>query len=103
MSKSSLREQFPSVSPVRGEPLRYFVQSRSRTKIVHLVDLTGFDGNGECSCERFAFSMGPNLVKGITPGLRTECAHITLAKRYLAAQVIRQTLENARKRCSPSN
>lgn len=103
MSKSSLQGQFQSVSPVAGEPLRYYVKSRSRTKVIHLVDLTGHDGNGECSCERFGFAMAPNLAKGIAPGLRTECAHIQIAKRYLAAQVIRQTLENARKRDQPSN
>lgn len=104
MSNFAMSERFPEVSPVQGEVLRYFVRSRSRTKVIHLVDLMGHDGNGECSCERFGFRMAPDLAKGVVPGLRTECRHIQLAKRYLATQVARQTIANQSERtCPPSN
>ena len=100
----TLQAIFPTVTPVPGEPLRYWVQSRSRNTVRHLVDLTAYDGNGECECEQFRFKFGPRLNAGMVPGLRTECHHIIAAKRYLATMVARQATANEAKRgCSPSN
>ena len=104
MPEYSILEAFPEVRKVEGEVLRYWVRSRSRTTVAHLVDLMGHGGNGECSCERFGFKMAPDLGKGVTPGLRTECRHIQLAKRYLATEVSIQTIANQAKRTGqPSN
>jgi hypothetical protein len=98
MPAYSLTEAFPEVTKVEGEVLRYWVRSRSRTTLDHLVDLMGHGGNGECACERFGFKMARDLAKGLTPGLRTECWHIQLAKRYLATEVAIQTIANQAKR-----
>lgn len=74
-------------------PGRFLVGSHSRDGESHLVDLLGHDGFGECACEHFGFSLGPQLRDGETPAL--PCAHIIRAKIYLAEEVVRIMLDAA--------
>lgn len=59
-------------------PLRYLVKSASRPDIQHLVDLSGYNTNGECSCEHFCMRIQPNLSRQtkVTPSPKTQCRHI---------------------------
>ena len=73
------------VQPVPGEPLRYYVRSASRGGVVHLVDLLENEGYGWCSCEDHTY-------RG-----NVECRHIRLAQRYLAVQIVAETLKQQKK------
>jgi hypothetical protein len=79
------------VKPIKGEPLRYLVESWGRNGNCHMVDLTENGGNGACSCEDFSCRCFPNLKEsnGVwTPygnperpsPKRTQCAHIAAAR-----------------------
>lgn len=50
---------------------QFHVSSRSRA-IKHLVELSGLNGNGECSCEHFQFKLRPEVQAG---GFE-QCSHI---------------------------
>lgn len=95
MRNWSLHDLCPNVSPIPGEPLRYWVGSNSRPKVKHIVDLAENGGLGQCSCERWVFTIGPNTKAGITP---VACRHITAAQRYLAYEVALKTLANSGRR-----
>lgn len=83
------------ISSLPDEPFRYWVESWTKPDQPHVVELFSLGGNGECSCEDFAFHCLPNLREKQTiidyygPGhqispSRTRCKHIYLAeKRYL--------------------
>lgn len=58
-----------TVWPVAGEAERFFVGSRSRPAITHIVD-SNWDGGWGCSCEQFQ-------VRGL------ECPHIKAVKQRL--------------------
>lgn len=61
-----LMAQRVHVWPVSGEPERFFVLSRSRPAITHIVD-SNWEGGWGCSCEQFQ-------VRGL------ECPHIRAVK-----------------------
>ena len=61
---------------------RWQVTSASRPGMLHTVDLTSFWNFGECSCERFEFTMRPLLVRGTVPEVR--CSHILAARNAYA-------------------
>jgi hypothetical protein len=64
--------------------LRYHVTSESRgVEVKHLVDLGGFDGNGECSCEHFQIRLYKRLENGNPYNMPTRCKHIDEARRYV--------------------
>jgi hypothetical protein len=68
--------------------LRFRFTSDSRDDIAHVVDLGGFDGFGECSCEDFQYRILPSLTRNDpTAGLK-RCKHIIAAREHLADQVI---------------
>lgn len=75
------------VSPVPGEVLRYRVKSRSRPWRLHLVDLSEFKGNGQCTCEHFEIRCMPKLIAGASPDPILECYHIRQAKRQLVYDI----------------
>lgn len=59
------------VKPIEGERGRFFVESKSRKGVFHLVDIVDFF----CGCEAFN-------ENHFTHG--QECSHIKLAKEYEA-------------------
>ncbi len=71
--------------------LRFRFTSDTRPDIAHVVDLGGFGGFGECSCEDFQYRILPVLVR-LEPGTRPDglkrCKHILAAREHLADQVI---------------
>jgi hypothetical protein len=77
-----LNELVPGVEKLEGENLVYLVQSLSRLRIKHRVDLSLYGGQGGCGCERFEMKIGPALERGATPTPRLECRHIQMAKRH---------------------
>jgi hypothetical protein len=70
--------------------LRYFVRSRSRPEVEHLVELDKWDGNGACMCENFRFDRLRRLKAGATPCEHTRCWHIERAREWLVDKLIRQ-------------
>lgn len=78
--------------------LRFRFESVLRPEIAHVVDLGGFDGFGECSCEDFAFRALPVLVRNRNPHTPLSavtdetavrrCKHILAAREALLDQVI---------------
>jgi hypothetical protein len=69
-------------------PLRWFVTSRSRPAVEHLVDLELYDGNGACPCEHFSFALEPMLKRGAPPSDEFRCHHIKEARARLADLLI---------------
>ncbi len=57
---------------IPGEPARWFVRSKSRPDITHIVD-TEWQGGFGCGCEQYQ-------VRGL------ECKHIRMVKAVLAAE-----------------
>lgn len=70
------------VEPITGEPFRFHVQSRTRTEVMHLVDIEENDFHGQCSCESFAFRMQPLLDRG-ERGDHLRCSHLNAARMFL--------------------
>lgn len=91
MQKYAISALYPRVTQIPGEPLRYWVASSTRSSVQHVVDLSAYHGNGECSCERFIFQCRPKL-RAEMPSQRTECSHIREAKACFAYAVIRRTV-----------
>lgn len=74
----------PEVTPINGEPTRFFVASDSRAE-PHLVDLSEFDLTGACGCEQFQFRLQPKLESGErdrSGGDKHRCKHIIKARQY---------------------
>jgi len=79
---------YPAIAEnIEGEPLRYYVMSRSG-EVRHLVDLGEWNGNGQCNCGNFAFRLAPMLKQGVEHGTATECWHIQQAKRHFCKRMI---------------
>ena len=95
MPKYAISAIHPRVTPIPGEALRYYVGSRSRQAVQHIVDLSALYGNGQCSCEAFCFKAAKRLATGEVPSEQTECRHIREAKRYLALTVVRRAIARA--------
>ena len=80
--------------------LRFRFESVLRPEIAHVVDLGGFDGFGECSCEDFTYRALPVLVRNRLPHtplsavtdetVVKRCKHILAAREALLDQVIRR-------------
>ena len=70
------------VEEIEGEPLRYFVTSRSRVEMRHLVDLAELNCRGRCGCEHFSIRL--DVQKHLT------CDHIKAAQIHLAKKVARE-------------
>jgi hypothetical protein len=74
--------------------LRYYVGSRSRPGLEHLVELDMYGGNGACSCEHFHFNLEPFLKKGATACDALRCHHIKEARQAFTDDVIRQAAKS---------
>ena len=73
-------------------PTRFLVRSRSRGTVQHLVDIAAFDGNGECSCEQFTYSMRRTVELAHSSGqvARLRCWHIDEARETALALTLKQ-------------
>lgn len=71
-------------------PLRFLVDSHSRGEIQHLVDLSAYELNGECSCEHFTHRLRKHLEKGAEPGDHLRCHHIKDARAHVADALVTQ-------------
>lgn len=87
------RIEMPDVSPIKGEPLRFFVASRSDANARHLVDLDEFDGNGQCDC--WPFSKMRKLLErhGAFPAENLQCWHIKRVLLYQGRQRVYEIME----------
>lgn len=84
--------------------LRFRFESVTRPDIAHVVDLGGFDGFGECSCEDFTYRLLPALLRNRNPRTALEhvtdetalkrCKHLLAAREHLLDQVIRRISES---------
>lgn len=74
------------VQPLEGEAmLRYHVESRSDPKTPHLVDLSRWNGYGQCSCKFWQCQVWPIVRDKTSPPLMkaSTCPHIRAALFYL--------------------
>lgn len=85
------------VEPVDGETLCYWVQSETRPGIRHRVDLTAYDGNGACGCERFEFACRGHLERGAKKAARFRCSHIRSAREFAFDELVEAILEEERR------
>jgi len=88
MDKPTLYPLPALVGPIPGEPMRFHVQSRSRSSIKHLVDLEELGFHGNCSCENFNFEHLPKLRQEQREGKPIKyrrCFHIKRAWEYYGA------------------
>jgi hypothetical protein len=70
---------------IEGEGgLRYHVESRSDPKHPHMVDLSCFDGFGQCSCKRWQCDIWPVIRdgEGRKHTKQTTCAHVRAALHF---------------------
>lgn len=68
------------VKPIEGELWRFHVQSRREPDRFYLVDLTDYDGNGQCACENFQIRLRPDIENANVTPLR--CHHIDAARKH---------------------
>ena len=69
------------VAPIPGEPLRYWVQSRSHPQKPHVVDLSEHGGRGKCSCIGWDTTRWPMIRDGCAVGAPGSCCTHVLAAR----------------------
>lgn len=81
--------------------LRFRFESETRPDIGHVVDLGGYAGFGECSCEDFCFRVRPVLAARTRNGLNEfedvkRCKHLVAAREHLLRQLIERVTEGER-------
>ena len=64
-------------------PTRYIIPSSKKGQ-VHLIDLTSYDYNGECSCEDFTCVKIKAVAAGEPPSNKTRCKHIIYVRDCVA-------------------
>lgn len=79
--------RFPQVKPITGEFGCYLVQSSSRLRLWHRVDMLENRGNGWCGCEHFGMRIQPLLDRGEKPALWLECRHLQAVRHYSAVEL----------------
>lgn len=69
---------------------RYLVDSESNPNEVHLVDLSGYNFNGECSCQHFSLKIKPALDEQAKPSDLDShrCKHIKIVREFVLNHVI---------------
>lgn len=85
-----------AVKPLIGEPLRFYVQSRSRSALWHLVDLQEDGFRGKCGCENEQFMRGK--AKRENPKERQRCWHVRQALLWFAEVQLRLVAAAAERR-----
>lgn len=77
---------FACVRPVIGEPGRFYVLSRSRGDVEHLVDI--LEGEvGVCSCENFTFARAKRLAEGKPISTASFCWHLKMTFAFIGWEV----------------
>lgn len=77
------------VEPIQGEVLRYRVSSSSNPNAPHMVDLSLYGGNGECSCRDFTTRRRPAIREGAELFTRaTSCKHVLAARKYFLIETL---------------
>lgn len=102
--RSELQAPPPKLRNIPGEMTRFYVESRRKGILPHLVDLQEYNGNGACGCEHFQIRIKPLIERGQTAphwnpdALR--CHHIRVAYRYFTDEILRglRMQDAARKR-----
>lgn len=88
----------PGVTPSEGEPLVFFVQSKSRAGVKHRYDMTACPPNGQCTCEKMKdFGVNTRLENGMRHGANTICEHGRRVRLYIALVIVEncnRALEN---------
>lgn len=79
-------------------PLRWLVPSASRPGETHLVDLSGYDANGRCTCPDFTCRFEPMLRKDPSLGGvdRMRCKHIRKVRGQFLDSIIREMGKTAK-------
>jgi hypothetical protein len=80
----------PHIIEIPGEVLRVLVKSRSRPKVLHLVDVE----DGACSCEWHTFNVGPALARGEKP---RPCWHLSEARDFILDRLLAQIAAERRR------
>ena len=70
-------------------PFRWLVESETNRAQPHMVDLSSYKGNGECSCLNFSCRLAPELKQGRHPSNSTRCKHIKAARGMFCDMMIR--------------
>ena len=80
-----MAHKFENDRPIPHDlPFTWLVPSRSRGGQHHMVDLSHYNGNGECFCEHFQIILRPKLEKvGHPYQPRMRCRHIIYALHAL--------------------
>jgi hypothetical protein len=76
-------------------PLRFWVPSQTRHGLLHLVDLTSFRNNGQCTCEHFLYRCQPELTRGAVPSTLLRCNHIEQARDYFINEMLTRIAKHA--------
>lgn len=72
-------------------PLRWLVPSITKPGESHLVDLSGYDANGRCTCPDFTCRHEPALrADKLAPSDKTRCKHIRKVRNLFLDSVIRE-------------
>lgn len=69
------------------------VQSATRPRVWHRVDLAAFSGFGACSCQAYQFGIQKRVRKARIPLAVLECPHLPQARRYLAILVAQRLIQ----------
>jgi hypothetical protein len=81
-------------------PTRFLLPSSKKGE-VHLVDLTAYNYNGECSCEDFTCKRVVKIREKGTDGNNTRCKHIIYVRDCLV-DVFISALEATREISQPN-
>jgi hypothetical protein len=95
-----------TIEPVPGEPLRFWVRSRSELGVKRLVDLQYQNWNGWCGCQDFEFHRLKVLRENHNmPSDRSRCWHIRVVREWLMNRLLRDialhigAMEQTKKSC----
>ena len=80
--------------------LEFNFESSSNNGEYHSVDLSKYEGSGECFCEHFRFRILPKLKSGeIKPYEKgSQCKHILLARHILGDRLIKISIKDLDKK-----
>lgn len=85
--KPAAPRRSPQVKPIPGEFGCYRVQSSSRLRLWHRVDMLENKGNGWCGCEHFGMRIQPLLDRGEKPAIGLECRHLRAVRHYSSVEL----------------
>ncbi len=77
------------------DPLEIQFASSKQPDEFHVVDMSAYEGSGECSCQNFQYRIAPKLKSGeLTPhDLGTQCKHIILSLLILGDRLVKAVIK----------